>query len=402
MSTSERSQSLTHLARIGFSRLTEAEAELVELEQLLGLEREALTGPASRSADPDAAVSSLTRIARRDAASVRALHADARGWSALWALLGASTGFADFYLRHPEELAHLTGAGERLPSGDEMRAALLDSVGAEDGFSAEAGDEAWVALRVRYRRLLAAIAAYDLLSAVAGGRAGGRGGSARGCRRRGARGVAVRRAHPGLDRRCGCGSVPARSGRRHAPRGHRHGQDRRARTELRQRRRRDLRRRRRRRGGGRDRREPHRRHRDPPRGADDARHLRRGDRAAAVGGGCQPAAGGQAGRAGAHARLAPVVLRPLGQELGVPGAPEGPPDRRRCRARRRVRARGAAEDLDERGAGELRGQRAAHARARDRAHPVGRCPVPAQARTGRHPRHRVHGAAAPARARALR
>lgn len=165
MSTSERSQSLTHLARIGFSRLTEAEAELVELEQLLGLEREALTGPASRSADPDAAVSSLTRIARRDAASVRALHACAAGWSALWALLGASTGFADFYLRHPEELSHLTGAGERLPSGDEMRAALLASVGADDGFSAAAGDEAWVALRVRYRQLLAAIAAYDLLSA---------------------------------------------------------------------------------------------------------------------------------------------------------------------------------------------------------------------------------------------
>ena len=44
-------------------------------------------------------------------------------------------------------------------------AALLASVGAEDGFAADAGDAAWVALRVRYRQLLAAIAAYDLLSA---------------------------------------------------------------------------------------------------------------------------------------------------------------------------------------------------------------------------------------------
>jgi glutamate-ammonia-ligase adenylyltransferase len=165
MSTSERSQSLTHLARVGFSRLAEAEAELGELAGLLALDRDELIGPASRTADPDAAVSALTRIARRDAASVRALHKDASGWRALWALLGASTGFADFYLRHPEELAHLVGAGVRLPADDEMRATLRDAVGAEDGFAADASDAAWVALRVRYRRQLAAIAAYDLLSA---------------------------------------------------------------------------------------------------------------------------------------------------------------------------------------------------------------------------------------------
>jgi glutamate-ammonia-ligase adenylyltransferase len=165
MSTSERSQSLTHLARVGFSRLAEAEAELGELAGLLALDRNELIGPASRTADPDAAVSALTRIARRDAASVRALHKDASGWRALWALLGASTGFADFYLRHPEELAHLVGAGVRLPADDELRATLRDAVGAEDGFAADASDAAWVALRVRYRRQLAAIAAYDLLSA---------------------------------------------------------------------------------------------------------------------------------------------------------------------------------------------------------------------------------------------
>ena len=165
MSTSERSQSLTHLARIGFSRLAEAEAELVELEGLLGLERDALTGPASHAADPDAALAAVTRIARRDAVSVRALHADDSGWRALWALLGISAGFADFYLRHPGELAHLVGAGASVPSADELRDALLASVGAVDGFAADAGDSSWVALRVRYRQLLAAIAAYDLMSA---------------------------------------------------------------------------------------------------------------------------------------------------------------------------------------------------------------------------------------------
>ena len=80
-----------------------------------------------------------------------------------------------------------------------------------------------------------------------------------------------------------------------------------------------------------------RRHRDAPGRPDDARHLEHRDRAAAVGGRREPAPGGQAGRPGPHARLAPVVLRPLGEELGVPGAAEGPPDRRRCRARRRLR-----------------------------------------------------------------
>ena len=63
------------------------------------------------------------------------------------------------------------------------------------------------------------------------------------------------------------------------------------------------------------------------------------DRAAAVGGRREPAARGQAGRARAHARLAPGVLRPLGEELGVPGAAEGAAARRRCRARRRATSR---------------------------------------------------------------
>jgi glutamate-ammonia-ligase adenylyltransferase len=164
MSTSERSQSLTHLARLGFSHLAQAEAELAELETLLGIGREALTEPASRAADPDAAVAAVTHIARRDAAAVRDVYTDAAAWRALWVLLGASTGFAEFYLRHPEELVHLRGTGLSLPGPDELRDALLESVGAVDGFAVDPSDASWVALRVRYRRLLASIAAYDLLS----------------------------------------------------------------------------------------------------------------------------------------------------------------------------------------------------------------------------------------------
>ncbi|MDF2994172.1 MAG: bifunctional glutamine-synthetase adenylyltransferase/deadenyltransferase, partial [Microbacterium sp.] len=99
------------------------------------------------------------------AEAVRAISVDPRGWRALWALLGASTGFGDFFFRHPDEVAELRNAGLSLPSEHEMRATLLESVGAVDGFAADSSEAAWIALRVRYRRILARIAAFDLLSA---------------------------------------------------------------------------------------------------------------------------------------------------------------------------------------------------------------------------------------------
>ncbi|MFH8249913.1 bifunctional [glutamine synthetase] adenylyltransferase/[glutamine synthetase]-adenylyl-L-tyrosine phosphorylase [Microbacterium sp. B2969] len=165
MSTRDRSSTLTELARLGFSELGAAESLLAELEQELGLDRETLTGQVADAADPDAALGALARVVRRDPEPVKAIQRDPRGWRALWALLGASTGFGEFYLRRPEELAHLAGAGEYLPSAEELRTALLESVGARDGFAAEGGESAWIALRVRYRAMLARIAAYDLLSA---------------------------------------------------------------------------------------------------------------------------------------------------------------------------------------------------------------------------------------------
>lgn len=165
MSASERSGSLTPLAKLGFSRLGEADAFLRELAEEAGVPREAALEGATYAADPDEAVSALTRLARRDAEAVRAISVDPRGWRALWALLGASTGFGDFFFRHPDEVAELRNAGLSLPSEHEMRATLLESVGAEDGFAADSSEAAWIALRVRYRRILARIAACDLLSA---------------------------------------------------------------------------------------------------------------------------------------------------------------------------------------------------------------------------------------------
>ena len=164
MIASDRPGSLTPLARLGFSRLTEAEALLDELSALIDAPRGELVEGAVHAADPDDALQALTRLARRDVAVVRRARSAASAWRALWALLGASSGFGDFFIRHPAEVDALTDAGDRLPTPDELRAELLASVGAADGFAANGDEEAWVDLRMRYRRMLARIAAYDLLS----------------------------------------------------------------------------------------------------------------------------------------------------------------------------------------------------------------------------------------------
>ncbi|MFD4957497.1 bifunctional [glutamine synthetase] adenylyltransferase/[glutamine synthetase]-adenylyl-L-tyrosine phosphorylase [Microbacterium sp. NPDC058389] len=164
MSASDRPSSLTPLARVGFSRLGDAEQLLDELAGLTGIPREDVLEHAAMAADPDEALHAVTKLARRDDQAVRRAHRHRSAWRALWALLGASSGFGEFFARHPAELDELVHAGERLPTEDELRASLLEAVGAVDGFAADGGESAWVALRVRYRRLLARIAAFDLLS----------------------------------------------------------------------------------------------------------------------------------------------------------------------------------------------------------------------------------------------
>lgn len=161
MSSGARFSTRTALARVGFSELASAQEHLTELAALVGLPHEEIVAEAAGAADPDGAAAALVRIARRDPDAVTAaLQAAPR---ALWALLGASEGFADFYLRHPEELAELPDADDALPTAAELQAELRAAVRADaEGFAATGEEAAWVALRVRYRRLLARIAAYDL------------------------------------------------------------------------------------------------------------------------------------------------------------------------------------------------------------------------------------------------
>ncbi|MCX6501180.1 MAG: bifunctional [glutamine synthetase] adenylyltransferase/[glutamine synthetase]-adenylyl-L-tyrosine phosphorylase [Microbacterium sp.] len=165
MAASDRFSTRTDLARLGFGDTTEAERLLDEIEQYVDLPRSTWLVGAGGAADPDGAVLALARIARRDAGAVRDTLRHDRARVAMWVLLGASAeGFGDFYFRHPDELADLADAGDRLPTAAELRDGLLDAVGAVDGFAPVTGDDAPMALRVRYRRLVARIAVYDLLS----------------------------------------------------------------------------------------------------------------------------------------------------------------------------------------------------------------------------------------------
>jgi glutamate-ammonia-ligase adenylyltransferase len=160
----DRTSALTHLARIGFSNLGEVEDGLAELGRLVGLEREVLLADAPRAADPDEALVGLLRIARRDERRLRQVLADPRGREVAWRLLGASRGFADFYLRRPERLEALPEVGIRLPSGERLREAMLEAVGADgEGFAASGDDGSWIDLRLAYRSLLAEIAVFDLM-----------------------------------------------------------------------------------------------------------------------------------------------------------------------------------------------------------------------------------------------
>jgi [glutamine synthetase] adenylyltransferase / [glutamine synthetase]-adenylyl-L-tyrosine phosphorylase len=142
---------LTGLVRLGFARLREA-------ADLLGAwdgARDFLPLLAT-SADPDQALRMLVRLRENAPQDTDALLADADAASRLVHVLGASKGLAEFFLRHPGQLDALAEPLDALPDARAYRSDLLTAV------ADLAGDAAVSALRVRYRRHLARLAAWDL------------------------------------------------------------------------------------------------------------------------------------------------------------------------------------------------------------------------------------------------
>lgn len=154
--------SLTALARAGFVGLSSVRGELQELVELTGFDVDDLLPALSAAADPDTALTLAVRLLRHAPVQTARYVPSRNDARRVLRVIGASEGVAEFFLRQPAELSALDYPITALPSAEELRADLLDSVGAVDGVAAVEDDEARIALRVRYRRRLVQIASFDL------------------------------------------------------------------------------------------------------------------------------------------------------------------------------------------------------------------------------------------------
>ena len=146
---------LTDLARLGFAELDQTARLLDELGETHPLD--ALMPLFALAADPDQALRLLGALVRQHPSETTALLQDEQRTRRLLQVLGASSGLGEFFLRRPRELEALADALAAPLSAEEYRAELLESI---EGTASE--EEGWTALRVRYRRHLARLAAFDL------------------------------------------------------------------------------------------------------------------------------------------------------------------------------------------------------------------------------------------------
>ena len=145
---------LTELARLGF-------AELGAARDAFGVVAEHLEAFGA-AADPDRALRLLVRLHEQHPDALRPVLADPAWAARVIRVLGASEGLGDFLCRRPAELAALREPLRTLPTIDQVRRYLAVAVeGAPVGTPAER-EKARTAMRVRYRRWLLRIAAWDL------------------------------------------------------------------------------------------------------------------------------------------------------------------------------------------------------------------------------------------------
>ncbi|MGN6443873.1 bifunctional [glutamine synthetase] adenylyltransferase/[glutamine synthetase]-adenylyl-L-tyrosine phosphorylase [Amnibacterium sp.] len=154
---------LTELARAGFLDLTGARSDIEALASRSGIAATAVLGAFDRPVGaPDEALHALRRLADRDETGVAAVFQEPGAARRLVLVLGASSGLADFLIRRPEALGSLLQPMAAPPGPEALTAALLASVGAQDGMAAITGTDARRALRIAYRRELTRLAAWDL------------------------------------------------------------------------------------------------------------------------------------------------------------------------------------------------------------------------------------------------
>lgn len=155
-----RTSQRTELLRLGFVDLDRAVADL----DRLGPGATDLLALLGRTADPDAALQGLVRLADavggpRERAELLAAVRDDEGTAMrLLCVLGASAALADHLATHPAQWRELAdpALGSTRPAAWAVRASLIEAV-------TDKPDQAAVdALRVEYRRHLLRLAARDL------------------------------------------------------------------------------------------------------------------------------------------------------------------------------------------------------------------------------------------------
>ncbi len=164
---SRQAPTLGRLARAGFDDLDRALTALEALSTATGVDTEHLLTAFTHAADPDAALAAVQHLHDRAPAEVIAVLREDASAERMSRLLGASRGFADFLLRHPDELAIFREVPMPPPTADDARAALIAAVNEAAAASDGALEASSAMIRLRYRRLLAGIAVYDLTRADA-------------------------------------------------------------------------------------------------------------------------------------------------------------------------------------------------------------------------------------------
>lgn len=159
---SRQAQTLGRLARAGFDDLDRAAASLESLAVTTGVDEDRLLAAFSHAGDPDESLAAVRRLVERAPHEVTAVLAQDASAERMARLLGASKGFADFLLRHPAELAVLEQVPMPPLGADDARSEMFDALDGLDMPRADFLDAAASRIRVRYRRLLAGIAVYDL------------------------------------------------------------------------------------------------------------------------------------------------------------------------------------------------------------------------------------------------
>ncbi|RBQ20191.1 bifunctional [glutamine synthetase] adenylyltransferase/[glutamine synthetase]-adenylyl-L-tyrosine phosphorylase [Spongiactinospora rosea] len=158
------------LARLGFADAARAGRLLAELGPHAA-DDAGLLGDLVAVADPDLALTSLTRLAERDPGVLAALRNDPGLRGRLLGVFGVSAALAEHVVRHPGHWKALSGPSAVHPQAkDEPRDDLLRAVGADPRAAeprAAADDtETLSALRVAYRRRLLCLAARDITGLV--------------------------------------------------------------------------------------------------------------------------------------------------------------------------------------------------------------------------------------------